>query len=336
MEIKNVVTKPYEKSISPAISFEVQIAHVRFQEAIINIDGWIESDDGNILANLIEILPDKLKSNELGARDSSFDSKFTETVYNTKLVALLERRALDYIEKRRMKDRKRDVNLTLNLNVRIIGSMAKISHLHQIDSQLTRLPSVEIMTFRGRKTLGKIIAYAHDPDFSTNYSNLWVISGDGKPTFLSINELSIRKEGIRIPSTDWIHDFAPKLELGEYFVVEIPKGKEVVKEAWKYVKKAEECYRQWDTKGAYANCREVGKLLNGVIKKKLQNDPIIKKWKRAIDKFEQLTSMDLHEEDIKQQKPVGEIIVGRPETEHVLIVTKALIKYAEELLQEKS
>ena len=80
----------------------------------------------------------------------------------------------------------------------------------------------------------------------------------------------------------------------------------------------------------------MGSLLEREIKKKFKNDPIIKKWKRAIGKFENLTSMDLHEEDISQEKPSGKITVGRPETEHVLIVTKALIKYAEELLKEES
>jgi hypothetical protein len=46
--------------------------------------------------------------------------------------------------------------------------------------------------------------------------------------------------------------------------------------------------------------------------------------------------MDLHTENITEEVPKGEICIGRPETEHVLIVTKALIKYAEELLQEKN
>ena len=84
-----MVTKPYEKSISPAISFEVEIAHIEFEKAIISVDGWLESDDGKILANVIEILQDKLKSHGLGARDSSFDSKFKETVYKATLIALL-------------------------------------------------------------------------------------------------------------------------------------------------------------------------------------------------------------------------------------------------------
>lgn len=49
------------------------------------------------------------------------------------------------------------------------------------------------------------------------------ISSDGKPMFLSVNEEILKKKNIRINSVDWIHDYAPKLELGEYFIVEIEK-----------------------------------------------------------------------------------------------------------------
>jgi len=225
--------------------------------------------------------------------------------------------------------------LTLNLNVKILGSRATLSHLHMIEEN-RRLPPTEIITSSGRKTMGKRVLYAHDPGFTTAYSNLWLISGNGSPTFLSINEILLRKEGIRIPSTDWIYDYAPKLELGKYFIVEIPKGKKVVKKAWEYVEKAEECYRQLDTKGVYAHCREVGKVLEKAVKNKFKNVPTIKKWRRAIEKFEKLTSLDLHEEDIKEEVPKGEISIRRSDIEHILIVTKALIKYAGELLQEKS
>ena len=335
MQIKNVVPKPYEKSISPAISFEVEIAHIKFQEAIVRVDGWLESDDGKILANVVGFTLEKSKSNEVGARDSGFDSKFKETVYNATLFAPLSRRAVDYIEKRRMKNEKRDVYLTLNLNVKSIVSKASISHLHTIEARRMGLPS-EITTSSGRTRVEGIMAYAYDPKFSTRYANRWILSGNGSPVFLSLVEQSFRKEGVRIPSTDWIHDYVPKLELGEYFVVEIPKGKMVMKKAWEYIEKAEECSRQWDTKGVYAHCREAGDFLNGAIKKKFRNDPIVKKWKRVIEKFNKLTSLDLHEEQIIEEEPKGEIFIGRPETEHILVVTKALVKYAEELLQEKS
>jgi hypothetical protein len=333
MRIENAVPTVYEHSIPPGIIFEVRIAYVRFNEAVIGIEGWLISDDGKILAKVIEEGSPKL--DEIGARGSRYDTEFKEESFTSTLIAILEKKALNHIENRRMKNKKRDVYLTLHLNVKSLASRATISHLHQVESNVEKLPRLRFPTASGKTVDGKMIAYAHDSKFSTAYNNMWVISGDGNPIFLSVNEQILIKEGVRIPSTDWIHDYAPKLELGEYFIVEIAKGKMTIKKAWEYVEKAEECYRQWDTKGAYANCREVGKLLSEVIKKRFRKSPIIKKWKRAIEKFEKLTSLDLHEEDIKEEMPKGEISIGKADTEHILIVTKALIKYAEELLQEK-
>ena len=39
-------------------------------------------------------------------------------------------------------------------------------------------------------------------------------------------------------------------------------------------------------------------------------------------------------EDIKEERPEGDIKIGKAEAEHILVITKALIKYAEELLKE--
>ena len=334
MRIVSIIPRPYDKSIYPAISFEVGLAHVNLQEAIVGIEGQLESDDGKILANVFEVIPEE-RTHYLGARGSALEGNFTEIGYHSTLITLLDRRAVEYLENRRMKNKKHDVYFTLNLSVRSLTSKATISHLHQVESNVIRLPRIRFSTESGRTVDGKIIAYAHDGQFHTNYSNMWIISGDGGPRFLSVNEEIIKKENIRINSVDWIHDYAPKLELGEYFIVEIAKGKMTIKKAWEYVEKAEECCRQWDTKGAYANCREVGKLLSEVIKKRFRKNPIIKKWKRAIEKFEKLTSLDLHEEDIKEEVPKGEISIGKADTEHILVVTKALIKYTEELLEEK-
>ena len=71
-----------------------------------------------------------------------------------------------------------------------------------------------------------------------------------------------------------------------------------------------------------------------IMKEKLKNNPRIKKWKRSIERFNHLISLDLHTEDIKNEKPEGDINVNKNDTEHILIVTKALLKYAEELLEE--
>ena len=333
MYLKKVIPKPFEDSIPPGISFEIETTHIKFQEAIIGIEGCLASDDGKILAKVVEVVSKQPRSGEIGARESIHDPQFKETVYNSTLIAPLEKKALNYIEERRMDNEKRDVFFTLRLNIRTIESRAKISHLHEIDPRSITTRPVEVTRHSGVKTRANLIAYVHDPDFYSERRNRWVISGNNGQVFLNILSQSREKVGIRIPSTDWIHDYAPKLELGEYFIVEIPKGEKVIKKAWGYIEKAEECYRQWDTKGAYAHCREVGKVLNEAIKGKLKNNPIIKKWKRAIGKFEILCSLNLHVEDIKEEKPKGEIAIGKADTEHILIVTKALIKYTEELLR---
>ena len=331
MEIKNVEHKPYEKSVLPSIIFGVEISHVKYQEAIIGVSGWLETDDGKVIASINEDIYEK-RGDEIGARGSKYDSEFKDEIYRTRVVAILSEKALDYIEKRRMANKKGDVKLNLCLNVKYLQSRAEISESFLIDPKKIGLPEISIPTSR-RYESGKIVAYAYDPDFSSSYTNRWIISGSGSPVFLEVREQLLKKD-VRIPSTDWIHDYAPKLEIGEYFVVEIPKGEKVIEEAWDYVEKAEECFRTWDTKGVFANCREVGKLLDKIVSNKFKNSPAIKKWKRAIEKFNYSASLDLHLEDIKEEKPKGDVEIKRGEAEHILIITKALIKYAEELLKE--
>jgi len=331
MKIEKAIPKVYEKSVLPSIAFELEISHVKYKEAIIGVNGWLETDDGKIIASINEHNGTS-KASEIGARGSKFDSEFKEKIYRTRVIAQLSKQALNYIEKRRMADKKGDVKLNLYLDVKYLQSRAEISDTFLVDPKKIGLREIRIQTSRGYES-GKIIAYADDPEFSSKWSDRWIISGSGNHVFLEVREELLKKD-IRISSSDWIHDYAPNLGMGEYFVVEIPKGEKVIKEAWDYVEKAEKCFRTWDTKGVFANCREVGKLLDKVIKNKFKDSPTIKKWKRVIEKFNYSASLDLHIEEIKEEKPEGDIKIGKAEAENILIVTKALIKYAEELLKE--
>jgi len=322
MEIKKIEPKPYENSIFPGISFDIEISYTKYTEAIVGINGWLKTDDGKIVAEIKEEGMRQERHSEIGARGSGFDKQFKEGIYKTTLVALLDKKALNHIEKRRMEDRKGDVNLTLNLNVKTVNSRTVISHIHEIKPEDIGLKRIEI--YAGRKTTDwYVLAYAYSPEYSSGHTNKWLLSGNGNPIFLAISEHPLKK-GIRIPSTDWIHDYAPKLELGEYFIVEIPKGKEIIEKAWSYVEKAEECFRRWDTKGVYANCREVGYLLERVVKEKFGKDSFNYKerWGRAYGRFEHLASLDLHLEQLKQkQQYVSEIKIGKDDAEHILIAT---------------
>ena len=359
MEIKKIEPKPYEKSVFPGISFDIEISYTRYEEAIVSVSGWLKTDDRKIVAEVKEVLERK-RGSEIGASGTRFDRNFKEDFYRTTLIAFLDRRALDHIERRRRLDRKGDVNLILNLNVKSINSKAVISHVHEINPTDIGLTHGEIHTEVKTIINWSVLVYAYDSEYYSNRNNIWILSGNKKPIFLAISEQPL-EESLRIPSTDWIHDYSPVLGLGEYFVVEIPKGKETIEEAWSYIEKAEECFRKWDTKGVYANCREVGKLLDKIIKEKFGKDSFTynERWGRAYLRFfNYLASLDLHLEEMRGREwkdliknlPAGfphpkryadysndEIKrFGKADAEHILIVTKSLVKYAEELLEENN
>ena len=358
MRIEKITHNPYDKSVLPSIVFEIEIEHKKYQEAIIGVYGWLETDDGKIVASINEII-EKPKATELGARGSYLDedSKDKEEIYKTKIIAQLTKQALDYIEKRRGADRKKNVNFILNLIIKYIHSRAVISPSYLIDPKDIGLNKIQVSTSRGEEK-GEIIVYASDDEFCTSHTNRWIISGDGGPVFLEVKEQLLKKD-VTISSVDWIYDYVPKFGMGEYFIIEIPKGEKIIKEAWDYVEKAEKCFREWYIEGVCDNCREAGVVLNKKMKKEFGENSFTynERWGRAYLRFFNfLVSLGLHLEDMKGKNwmelikslpkdfphpkryadyPADEIRLGKVDAEHILIVTKLLIKYAEELLREK-
>jgi hypothetical protein len=330
MEIKVNSVKPHERVALPALYFDVEIEYQKFGEVILGVSGYLKSDDGKILTTLNEADSQEREKTvflgTLGAKGSQYDDAFREkTVYRSSLMAILNKESLNYIEKRRLSDVKRRVILNLELHVIFLVSATLTSHLHLAEK--VPLPNKEVYR----------VAFAYDPKYYSSYTNLWVLSASGGPGFLNV-EKRVKTTLVAITETDWIYDFAPKLGLGEYFIVEIPKGGNVIREAWSYVEKAEEAFRRWDSKSVYANCREAGKLLNRVIKERFGEESFVYKerWGRTYANFEKLASLDLHIEDIKrsQSYKAEEIKIGRADCEYLLTLTKLLIKFAEELLQE--
>lgn len=171
--------------------------------------------------------------------------------------------------------------------------------------------------------------YSELPDKST-----------GAPLQFLTEFSSLRVEmNIEIPQSHWIKKVLPGLGLGEFFIVEIPKGDGMIKEAWELMAKAEESFNYWKSKDVYAHCRDIGTLLDNKIKaKKNINNFSKEKWKRSYDKFNHLASLGLHTEDHKKSDKYSpdEIIISKADAEHLIIRTKVLIKYAEALFKDVS
>lgn len=169
--------------------------------------------------------------------------------------------------------------------------------------------------------------------------DLVVQKGDKKETLRVVTDVYSPSAEVRvdIPHSHWISNVLPGLGQPEYFLLEIPKGDRVLEDAWRYLDQAENSYRNWNTKGAYANCRELGTLLNRTVGEKFgKGDFRSEKWGRAYASFERLASLDLHLEDIKKSENMSpaEVKVFRSDVEHLLFRTRCLLKYGQELLAE--
>lgn len=133
-----------------------------------------------------------------------------------------------------------------------------------------------------------------------------------------------------IPQSDWIKKILPAFNYAEYILVEIPKsGNKIFTEAWTYLEKAESAYFRWDSQGVFSNCREVGCILEKALKEKIGTGKVDyeQRWGRFYKGFNQWASMDLHRSDI-------EVEAKKADSEHLILVTKSLIKFAEELIKE--
>jgi len=272
----------------------------------------------------------------LAAKGSTFDQQyFKPAKYLSHLVGELNENSLKRIDDSRVKDPKRDVKLKLEIYVKVLESVALIDQLREIDPK-TLIPGkiVTVPRYQGGESQASIIVRGwSDNNFQSDKNTGWDLSGNGNPTFLQFKVLKAEVP-YRIPATDWISDYAPKFGLGHHVIVEMPaKDGPLFRETSTYLTKAEEAFGRWDTKGVFSNCREIGTLLDKAVKDKYGKDSFAygEKWGRAYARFSDWASFDLYLEDLKKKYKPDDVRTDRPDSESLLLSTKILIKYAQEV-----
>jgi len=227
--------------------------------------------------------------------------------------------------------------LKLELVERMVEATAVVAQLKELDPDTSKKLGVpeNVTISTGGKSDFKLVGRIYDPAFYSPRTDGWVISGFNGPTFLQVTVIS-EECLFTISASDWINDYAPKLKLGRFVTVEIPAEGELFGKASEYLAKADQAFLRWDTKGVFSNCREVGSFLDVVVKKKLGEDSFAyrERWVRAYKHFEHWASLDLHNENLKQSYPPEDVKLGRPDSEYLLVNTKLLVKFAQELLKE--
>ena len=252
---------PVQESINPELKIDVPIMYRTKYEIPLSVSGVILTEDNKKLSNLTELKSDKSKPFELNARSRDRD---TEEEVTFTLVANLNRRIIDHIENLRAKDRKGDIKIKLKLTVKTLESRASLSHMQVLDKAYISKDMKDAL-----RNENSLIGYHFTDKFRSDRTDMWVISGDGSPTFLQLKyyDFDVNKE---IKSNDWLHDFCPVFQIGKFAVFEFQlpdsiEGKgdllDKINEAIKSIYKMEEDIQKCEWNRVIEDARPIFELL---------------------------------------------------------------------------
>ncbi len=56
-----IICMPYEKALLPGLLLDIKISYLKYKEAISGVNGWIMTEDGTILSEVGETIPDETR-----------------------------------------------------------------------------------------------------------------------------------------------------------------------------------------------------------------------------------------------------------------------------------
>lgn len=255
MRVDKIEVVPVKDSINPELLFEIEFFIQRSYEIPIVISGSIFSDENKKIANIQEVIHDPNRSIELSARNNE---RYEEKIV-IKSLASLNHKVLDYIETLRTKNPKGDVILNLDIFVKTLNSRTNLACLNLFDMK----------GMQGIPERAKGVYYLYTSKFSTSQTDMWILSGDGSPTFIEMKNNNFKNQ-VTIRSSDWIHDYCPVLQIGRFSVLEylLPEYKEGsgsiderLNESINAIKRMEENMIKGDWNGVIEDSRAVWELL---------------------------------------------------------------------------
>jgi hypothetical protein len=340
VEADVVQAEAADDSAVPLLRFKVRVQYQPNLELVLHVAGELFTAHDVFLSRLEEV--GSVSDQFLSAKSPS--ENYARTEYVTTLTAQLDDAALKVIERERESSQKRDVWLRLRLYVTKLLSKASITNIHLVklppgSAGLRDIFGLVQMQFHNTLMLP---LYYNDPSIAADRpSDGWLISGGGDPVFLALRKSEIAVDH-KIPASDWVHDFKPRMKLGKYLVVELPEPLDPALggACFEYLQQAREAFDMWNTDGVYAGCRKMAKCLDSIIKEKAGVDSFLYKerWGRATFRFAEgkpnWASFSLHSDELKRSYRETDIILRRADAEVMLISAEALFKYAMELLKE--
>jgi hypothetical protein len=195
---------PYLESISPAIKVRVE-EDAQKDALLLNIDGYVLSDDDKYLSNLIQ-LSSNPEENRVRVAGVSERQTYHSTRYQFEFCFAIDSKSLDYIEDRRHKNPKEDVVLKFNLVVTLLRHTMKMGDYtpRPIQGEQYILSTIG-RSFRANANLNMLVPGAANPG--------------GEEIFVhSVHQITLLHT---IGASTWEINFQKALGIGKYAVVDL-------------------------------------------------------------------------------------------------------------------
>ena len=216
-----------ESFFEPTIKVELEWQYDVSQEAPVNIFGNV-SFMGKLVGRL---QPKDMQPQAFNIGPTDYNKNYGQKNLKMDITVTLDSKIITHLNEARKSTSKGDVNLTLEFFATHIVNIAWVSYIEELGlddpslSSILKAPTVR-EKFKDSNSVSFLLFVS--PGYRTyqqNRQNLNLISSNGSGP--NTGYLSIKTEKIvleaPIKSSDWVHDFLPKLELGQYEIIEVPR-----------------------------------------------------------------------------------------------------------------
>lgn len=209
MRLISIEPRPESRFVEPALLLDVMIAYPMGLKAPLDLLVTVRAGDriiGTARSSTFGLGMTTLESAAEGRKDRD-----QEQTQKWSTVLALSARVLDFLEDLRSKDRKRDVVLQCDVEIQALVSNVVTAHIRT---------GGEVADGRGGKA--EMLTYKYDPNFRPDYTNMWVLSGDGGRVFLRCEGTRFQTS-ITISASDWVHEYLEVWSMTRYVVIELPQ-----------------------------------------------------------------------------------------------------------------
>ncbi len=203
--------KAYEKSVNPSLQISITIYYSE-SKIPLSLEGEVLSSDNTHLANFCSTSSMPQQTQDINLFDNSYRNSSNQP-YNSDVIVNLSKEALGHIGKMREKNINKDVELRINLKIKYLISNVLISHLFLSSQYDPNINSIKQCPVIYDNTRGDTYAPVGDMN---------ILSGNNGKSFLKLKTDNFNESYI-ITASDWINNYAPKLGLGKYIILEIPE-----------------------------------------------------------------------------------------------------------------